>query len=492
MLSIIVVNNPKDWEYPAEDAEVVSAKAYLTDPKYSEMRNARVFNLCRSRGSTPYPYQSEGYYVSLLAEARGHKVIPNVITIQDLKSQTIIRYISDDLDKLIQKSFSKLKATEFVLSVYFGRNLVKQYDNLSRQLYNLFQAPLFRTHFVFNKKWTLKNIFPISISEVNEYHKPYMSELAKAYFSKKRFRNLKKIRSMYNLAILVNPQEKEPPSDKKAIQNFITAAETLGLKTKLITKDDLNKISQFDALFIRETTAVNHHTYRFSRRAFAEGLAVIDDPESIVKCSNKVYLAELLTKAKIAGPRTMIVHKDNKNQVLEYLGLPCVLKKPDGSFSQGVVKVTTSEELKTEIESFLNHSDLIVAQEFIPTEYDWRIGILDKTPLFACKYYMAKNHWQIYNWQAKKQSNYGRDEALPIEEAPLKIVKAALKVANLIGSGFYGVDLKQVGDRILVIEVNDNPSVDSGIEDAFLKDRLYFAVIESILNRIEKIKELQR
>jgi hypothetical protein len=79
MRKIVVVNNPEDWEYnTSEEVEVVLAKTYLTDTSFTEIKNARVFNLCRS-----YKYQSTGYYVSLLAEARGHKAIPNVTTIQD-------------------------------------------------------------------------------------------------------------------------------------------------------------------------------------------------------------------------------------------------------------------------------------------------------------------------------------------------------------------------------------------------------------------------
>jgi glutathione synthase/RimK-type ligase-like ATP-grasp enzyme len=36
-----------------------------------------------------------------------------------------------------------------------------------------------------------------------------------------------------------------------------------------------------------------------------------------------------------------------------------------------------------------------------------------------------------------------------------------------------------------VIEVNDNPSIDAGVEDLVLKDELYLAVIRSITHRIE-------
>jgi len=489
MISIVVVNQLTDWNFNIPDLEVVTSRCYLSDSKYSELRNVRVYNLCRS-----HRYQGLGYYVSLLAEARGHRVFPSITTMQDIKSLTIMRVISDELDELIQKSFAKLKSQQFDLSVYFGANVAKQYEKISKQLYNLFQVPLFRAHFIFNNnKWILQNISSIPLNELPEHHKPYLVRFAKKYFSKKRIYPAKKNKSIYDLAILVNPDEQNPPSNKKALSYFVDAAELLGFRTKLITKDDFSRIPEFDALFIRETTAVNHHTYRFARRASAENMVVIDDPESILKCTNKVYLAELMKKAKISIPKTLIVHKDNRDVVKPILGLPCVLKQPDGSFSNGVTKINDVEALEEELDKYINRSELIVAQEFTPTEFDWRIGILNNTPLYACKYYMAKNHWQIYNWHASDQSmRYGvHNEAVPIHRVPFKILEIALKAAGLIGNGFYGVDLKEFEGRVMIIEINDNPSIDYGIEDVLLKERLYEKIMHNFLELIIQKKNQQ-
>jgi hypothetical protein len=120
MRNVVVVNNAKDWEFSIENAEVISAREYISEGRYSEERNVRVFNVCRS-----YRYQSIGYYVSLLAEARGHRVFPNVTTIQDFVSQSIVRVISSEIDDLVQKSFARLKSGDFVLSIYFGQNVAK-------------------------------------------------------------------------------------------------------------------------------------------------------------------------------------------------------------------------------------------------------------------------------------------------------------------------------------------------------------------------------
>lgn len=486
MRKIVVINNPKDWQFNIEGVEVVAVRSYLTNPQYADIKNVRIFNLARN-----YWYQSAGYYVSLLAEARGQKVIPSVTTIQDLKSSTIVRVITDEIDELIQKSLSKIKSPQFALSIYFGRNTSPQYDNLSKALYNLFQAPILRAQFQFQKKWTLQGISPISVREIPESHKPFLEQSAHEYFKKKRYDGKRTSKTIYDLAILVNPNEKSPPSDKKAIQNFIDVGEEMGFYVDLITKEDYSRVSEYDALFIRETTAVNHHTYRFARRAFADGIPVIDDPLSIMRCTNKVFLAETLAKAKIPTPKTVIVHKDNRQELEAMLGFPIVLKQPDSSFSQGVIKATDRKSLDSTLDKMLNDSDLVIAQEFLPTDYDWRIGILDNKPLYACKYYMAKGHWQIYNWsKSKADDQYGVAETMPIEKVPEIVIETSLKAANLIGNGLYGVDIKQKGNNVYIIEINDNPSLDAGIEDYCLKDDLYRKILGSLLRRIEQKKSL--
>ncbi|MGV2340891.1 MAG UNVERIFIED_CONTAM: RimK-like ATPgrasp N-terminal domain-containing protein [Planctomycetaceae bacterium] len=144
MTVLIVVSDVRDWPFETPGAEVIDAQSYLTSPDFSsENRSCRIINLCRS-----YRYQSTGYYVSLLAEARGHKPLPGVITLQDLRNRTSVRVLSDELDELIQQNLGPLQSSEFTLSVYFGRNLARRYDKLALQLFNLFAAPMLRFEFI--------------------------------------------------------------------------------------------------------------------------------------------------------------------------------------------------------------------------------------------------------------------------------------------------------------------------------------------------------
>ena len=482
MKKIIVVNNPKNWKFHVSEVNIVSAKDYLTNTDYTKMRNVRVFNLCKD-----YSYQSKGYYVSLLAEARGHKVIPNVKSIRDFKAPAVVKNITDEIDDLIQRSLKKLTSTEFTLSIYFGQNVSPHYLELSQELYRLFQAPLLRAHFVFKQKWFIQSIRPICVNEIPESHLEMVDEFAKDYFDKNRFASPHNDEYLYDLAILVNPEEKEPPSNAKAIQKFISAAEKTGFRVELITKKDYHRVGEFDALFIRETTNVNHHTYAFARRAQSEGIAVIDDPDSILRCSNKVYLQELMTVGKIPAPHTIIAHSENRHELSKEIGFPMILKAPDSSFSMGVVKVKDEKELQEQLDKMFEGSDLIIAQEFTPTDFDWRIGILDGRPFYACRYYMAKDHWQIYNWNSKNKDDVcGLYDCVPLDEVPHGIIKAALRVASLIGNGLYGVDLKEVNGKPMVIEVNDNPSIDDGVEDQLGGEKLYLTVMHSLRHRIEE------
>jgi glutathione synthase/RimK-type ligase-like ATP-grasp enzyme len=482
---LIVVDNPKTWPLFIPGVPLVSARSYLTEPRFYELERAKVFNLCRS-----YRYQSLGYYVSLLAMARHHKALPSITTIQDMRTLSIVRLASDDLEDVIRRDLKGVQTPEFTLSIYFGRNLAKRYDDLAGRLFRLFAAPLLRAEFSRGDgDWRLTSIRPIAASDIPEAHHAFVVEAAMEFFAQRRFPKGARSNSQYDLAILHNPADPNPPSNALAIRKFAQAAKRLHLDVELIGREDFGRLSEFDALFIRDTTSVNHYTYRFARRAAAEGLVVVDDPESITKCGNKVYLAELLERHHVPTPRTRILHRDNHEQVFREIGLPCILKKPDSYFSQGVVKVNTKEELVQQTERLLESSDLILAQEFLPTDFDWRVAVLDHQPLFVCKYFMADRHWQIIRNGGAGEADCGKVEAVPIEHAPRAVISTALRAARLIGDGLYGVDLKQSGKRVYVIEINDNPNIDAGYEDRILRDELYERVLRVFLTRIQQRKE---
>src|SRR3990167_11257968 len=202
---LIVVDNPRDWPLDLPGVGVVPARAYLTDPAYGEGRSFKLFNLCRS-----YRYQSLGYYVSLLAEARGHKPLPRVSTMEDLQSQNLVRLLTEDLDDLVQKSLAPIKSDTFELSIYFGRNVASRHDALSHRLFSLLQAPLLRAHFERHRDhWSLRSVRAIAASDIPPPHHDFVVEAATAYFMGRRRRTHKRPAPRFDLAILHDPGNPE-------------------------------------------------------------------------------------------------------------------------------------------------------------------------------------------------------------------------------------------------------------------------------------------
>ncbi|MGH7541768.1 MAG: RimK family protein [Gemmatimonadota bacterium] len=479
MRTLIVVDNPKHWPIAIEGAEVVTARSYLLDRPFSDIRRAAVFNMCRS-----YAYQTLGYYVSLLATARGHRPLPSVTTLQGFWLAPIVRLASDDLEELIERNLAPLRSAEFDLSIYFGKNVARRYDRLSRALFNQFPAPFLRARFERDDGWRLKSIRPIPASEIPESHREFVVEQARDYF-RRPARASAPQEFRYDLAILWSEDDPSAPSDARAIRRFIRAARSVGIGAETMEPNEAGRIAEYDALFIRETTRVDHHTYRLARRAAAEGLVVIDDPESIIRCTNKVYQAELFARHGIACPRTVIASGDNLDEIGSRVRFPCVIKRPDSAFSVGVARADSPEALRAALATLFDVTELAVIQEWTPSEFDWRIGVLDRRALFAARYYMAKGHWQIAAHEEGGR-RFGKVQAVALADVPQSVLELGVRAASLFGEGLYGVDLKLMDERPLVIEVNDNPNIDAGAEDAVEKDDLYLEIARTFRRRLDQ------
>ncbi len=391
---------------------------------------------------------------------------------------------------MVQKSLRKHRKDSieslFEMDVFFGRCRYPGLTDLASQIFETFPCPLLRVMFRRQENWHMESIKPLSVNKLDSYNQKFFIEALSSYLQR-RWR-LPRTRSLarYDLAILHNPDDALPPSDEKALNAFIKAGKTLDVDVELIDRSDYSRLAEYDALFIRETTRINHYTYRFAKKAESEGMVVIDDPQSILRCTNKVYLAELLRAHRVPTPRTVILGKRDLKAAEKAIGYPMVLKVPDGSFSQGVYKAENPEQMQEYTELLFKTSELILAQEFLYTEFDWRIGILNREPLYASQYFMSRKHWQIVHYGDEGKVEMGGWKTWAVEDVPGDVVTMALKAADPIGYGFYGVDLKQTPNGIYVIEVNDNPSIESRVEDKVLKDELYLRIMKEFVRRIDK------
>ncbi|MGJ8562633.1 MAG: RimK family protein [Alphaproteobacteria bacterium] len=482
---IVIVNRVLGLIQPAKGRLVLTAKDYISGKfmtTYRVTRRTFVVNFCNN-----YGYLKTGYYCSLLADARDQFCIPAISDV--IRSHWKRIHSSHFVD--FQLALNDSEAVEALggrmkIKSFFGRADHPNLEELTRKIFNIFRLPAVEIILLRQGgNLKIKSVTPIALHDLGadaDAFNAAIDEFAGTKWDQNRSADKPE---KYWLAILHDPNEEHAPSNAEALQNFIRIGKTMGFYIELITKNNFDSLLEFDALFIRETTAVNEHTYRFAEKAAREGLAVIDDPVSILRCCNKVYLDEMLRKNRISTPKSQLWYRGQKSiPVFPETQFPMVLKIPDGSFSRGVFKVSTQEELEKIAHEMFAKSEIILMQEFLRSDFDWRIVVLNGRPLFACKYFMAKSHWQIYN-HASESDSYGNVEAVAIDQIPESVLATALKACEMIGDGLYGVDLKDVDGTVYVIEVNDNPNIDAGFEDQLLGDELYRSVLARFIEMID-------
>jgi len=286
------------------------------------------------------------------------------------------------------------------------------------------------------------------------------------------------------LGIFVNRQTLSSSEQLTALIKCRDAAESMGHTAEFIFPVDINRIPKLDALFIRANTDPMNATYVASRIASLYGIPVIDDPASIQICSDKINMYLHLMKKNLPIPRTVFPSKreiapEYARALFERLGTPLVLKEPSTSFSARVEKASNVQEFMKISKRFLRLSDWIVVQEYVPSSFDWRIGVLNGEFLYACRYVIPSQTFKI---QASVNGHlvYCGVESVPPEDVPAEIIDLGIEAGKAIGKGLYGVDIKESKGRLYVIEVNDNPSLDGG-EDVCYPD-VYRRIISYLIN----------
>ncbi len=97
----LVVESLADWQpYQATD-QLISFRDYLQLPDSSHERIS-VINLARD-----YGYLKPGYYCSLLAEARGHRVVPGTAVLNDLAEPLLYEQGISELARLLRNMAAK-------------------------------------------------------------------------------------------------------------------------------------------------------------------------------------------------------------------------------------------------------------------------------------------------------------------------------------------------------------------------------------------------
>jgi glutathione synthase/RimK-type ligase-like ATP-grasp enzyme len=289
------------------------------------------------------------------------------------------------------------------------------------------------------------------------------------------------------IACFVEKYNFTDPRELGALQNFKQAAEQSGNQFSFLFRENIQDIPNYDAVFIRATTDPLFTAYIVSKTAYEYGLRVIDDPESIKICANKIHQYALFDKYDVPRIPTMFLSKDDMHhkkitEIFDTLGKPVVIKAPYTSFSRYVEKAACETSFREVSKRFFKKSDVLAIQKFTPTGFDWRVGVLGNDVLYVCKYMIPKGKWKHgAKLRGKATVVWGRTVSSEKKDMPPRLREVALKACSVIGKGLYGVDLKEVNGDYVVVEVNDNPSIYAGYEDSSDPD-IYNRIINYLSN----------
>lgn len=500
---LVVVTEKKTAELVGPGS--LDADTFLGSGDGLRHRATTVYNLCRSLA-----YRSPGYYVSLVAEARGQDVLPSVATLSLLGDSTTLFdqleeagldvvhpsrmtarrrtlkekasgawVIEEEGGRLCLASDREVREIEVML----GTAEAKADRRVAAAIYRVVPVPLLRVTLMLEQEtWCVVDVSAAGISQLDEAGRDRLVALLAEPPQKPRSPGER----LPALGIVYDEGASFAPSTPETIERIERIGARRGMHVTRMRSDEPQRLASFDAIFLRVLTGPTLPSYRLALRAEALGLPVVDDPQSIFRCSNKVFLHELLQREDVPTPPTELAAPTTPFSDLEdRLGLPFVVKVPDGSFSTGVHRIGNESEYRAKTAELFDKSPLLVVQGWMPTPFDWRVTVLGGKVLFVARYHMAEGHWQI-RAEGRTGARYGRVEAVARRTAPRDVTRLALKAAALIGDGLYGVDIKPGKDGPVVIEVNDNPNLDIGYDDAADGNAIYEDLIDWFRERIAK------
>lgn len=275
---------------------------------------------------------------------------------------------------------------------------------------------------------------------------------------------------MARLAIFTERYTIRRAVELTALTNFRMAAAKLGHDADFIFRSEIMNIPRYDGLLIRALTDPLNTSYVAARLAEVHGLRVVDEPDSIMVCCDKVNMYQHLMRASVPIPDTCFLTEDEvtveqARELFETYGRPLVLKAPNSSFSAYVEKAHDEASFVKIGKRFLRRADRLVVQQYLPSSFDWRVTILDGKVLFVVKYVMAPGAWRAHDRDDAGRPNLSVVQSVEKAQIDPRLISVALRAGNSIGRSLYGVDIKEFDEGFMVIEVNDNPNIDAGEED---------------------------
>lgn len=214
-----------------------------------------------------------------------------------------------------------------------------------------------------------------------------------------------------------------------------------------------NTIEMPNVVLVRMGAGISRAELAVIRYFELAGVTCLNSSESINIVQDKFQTSEILSRANIAVPTTMVVKFPvSNNLVATNIGFPCIVKVVVGSFGEGIYLCNTELEYRRIIEfvNSLHNEKTLIVQEYLgdrPGE-DLRVFVVGGKVLGAMKRTAPVNDFRA------NITNGGTGEYYQVTP---EIEEIALKTAKELGLDIAGIDLLFDKRGFRVCEANSNP-----------------------------------
>ena len=190
----------------------MTTRDYIMQPRATRRAVPKILNLSRS-----YGYQTLGYYCSLLAEARGHKVVPTVTTVLELTPPHLLRLCAGRARGHAQPHHPPPGRPAHRLVPAAGLPgpvpTIRASPASARQLFDWFRCPILEVFVKAGERWRVRKLAPLAITELGEAGKAQLATAIQAHVRQPWKSPRAKAPPRFTLGVLLDPKEELPPSD---------------------------------------------------------------------------------------------------------------------------------------------------------------------------------------------------------------------------------------------------------------------------------------
>ncbi|TIW59187.1 MAG: RimK family alpha-L-glutamate ligase, partial [Mesorhizobium sp.] len=215
MTWVILTGRQNDLDQVATPHKIITNRDYLAHPSLFRGQRPKVINL-----SNNYGYQSRGYYASLLAGSRGHKVIPTVETMIDLSERKLYEHALPELELALNKCRKDLGGVfPAKVAIFFGIGPSKVWDRFAKLLFDWFRAPALEVHIKDSAEWaSIRKIGFLPLARMTDDEEAFFLQCLETY-TNREWRDTKgRTPARYTFATLVDPHEELPPSEISSLR----------------------------------------------------------------------------------------------------------------------------------------------------------------------------------------------------------------------------------------------------------------------------------